>query len=215
MRDSGDTSAIIRKFAATSLFAAIIFLMTFTPVGFINLIVINATIVHVPVIIGSILLGPRIGACLGVMFGAASVIRNTMMPNVLSFAFSPFIAVPGTEKGSIWAVVICFVPRILVGVIPWYADRFLSGLAPGNKKQRVVSLFSAGISGSITNTILVMHLMFFLFRDAFAQARNVPADAVYRLVLSIIATNGIPEALAAGVLASAVCKAVEAYRRRG
>ena len=212
MSGSGGTSVEIREFAVTSLFAAIIFLMTFTPLGFINLGFINATIIHVPVIIGSILLGPRIGACLGGMFGLASVIRATMSPTLLSFAFSPLIPVPGTGHGSAWALVICFVPRVLVGVVPWHIDRLLSR---GGKISRTVPLFLSGVAGSLTNTIIVMHLMFFVFKDAFAQARNISADTVYKSVMTIIATIGVPEALVAGVLASAVCRAVEAYRKRG
>ena len=214
MKEPGKSSIVIREFAATSLFAAIIFLMTFTPFGFINLVVINATIVHVPVIIGSILLGPRAGACLGGIFGLASAIRNTISPTILSFAFSPFVPVPGAERGSLWAILICFVPRVLVGVVPYYALR-LSGAVPLLKKTNAARLFLSGVIGSVTNTILVMHLMFFLFRDAFAQARNVPVEAVYGLVVSIITANGIPEAILAGVLSSAICKAVETYRKRG
>ena len=211
MKESGKSSLTIKEFAATSLFAAVIFLMTFTPFGFINLVVINATIVHVPVIIGSILMGPRAGACLGGMFGLASVIRNTISPTILSFAFSPLVPVPGTERGSPLAVLICFLPRILVGIVPYYVRGFL-GAVPLIKKSNAARLFLSGVAGSATNTILVMHLLFFLFRDAFAQARDVPVDAVYGLVVSIITANGIPEALAAGILASAVCKAVETYR---
>ena len=212
MSGSKETPVAIREFAVTSLFAAIIFLMTFTPLGFINLGFINATIIHVPVIIGSILLGPRIGACLGGMFGLASLIKGTTSPTLLSFAFSPLIPVPGTGHGSAWALVICFVPRVLVGVVPWYAYRLFTR---GGKIPRAVPLFLSGVAGSLTNTILVMHLMFFVFKDAFAQSQNVPVDAVYKSVMAIIAGIGGPEALVAGVLASAVCRAVEAYRRKG
>jgi uncharacterized membrane protein len=199
------TSSKIRKFAATSLFTAIIFLMTFTPIGFINLGFINATIMHVPVIIGSILLGPSAGACLGAMFGLASLIRNTVMPNLLSFTFSPFIPVPGTEHGSLTALAICFIPRVLVGITPWYVSKWLSSLRRKSAQWRIVSLFAAGIAGSMTNTLLVMHLMFFLFRGSYASARGIPVNEAYGLVLSVITMNGIPEALLAGVLASAVC----------
>ena len=211
MKGSGKSSLTIKEFAAVSLFASIIFLMTFTPFGFINLVVINATIVHVPVIIGSILMGPRVGACLGGMFGLASLIRNTILPTLLSFAFSPLVPVPGAERGSLIAILICLLPRVLVGIVPYYARRFLSAV-PFIEKSNVACLFLSGVAGSVTNTILVMHMLFFLFRDAFAQARNVPVDAVYGLVISIITANGIPEAIVAGIFASAVCKAVETYR---
>ena len=75
----------------TGLFMAIIAVMTFIPnVGYINLIVIKATLLHVPVIVGSIVLGPKKGAVLGATFGITSLIKNTLEPSLLSFAFSPF-----------------------------------------------------------------------------------------------------------------------------
>lgn len=90
----------IQEFAVTSLFASIIFLMAFTPIGFIQLGVIKATIIHIPVIIGSIVLGPKIGALLGGIFGLTSLINNTVVPALLSFVFSPLIPVPGLGRGS-------------------------------------------------------------------------------------------------------------------
>ena len=40
----------------TALFAAIIIIMAFTPLGYIPLVVINATIIHIPVIFRSVIL---------------------------------------------------------------------------------------------------------------------------------------------------------------
>ena len=78
----------------TGLFMAIIIIMTTVPnIGYINLIVIKVTMVHVPVIIGSVLLGPKLGALLGATFGMTSLIVNTFNPSLLSFAFSPFYQV--------------------------------------------------------------------------------------------------------------------------
>ena len=211
MGGTGKSSLTVKEFAFVSLFAAIIFLMTFTQLGFIPVGAINATIVHIPVIIGSILMGPRVGACLGAMFGLASMIRNTIIPVPLSFAFSPLIPVPGTDSGSLIAILICFFPRIMVGIVPYYVRKFLN-VVPFVKKSNVARLFFSGVAGSVTNTILVMHLMFFLLKDAYALARDIPADAVYGLIVFIIATNGIVEAILAGIFASTVCKAVETYR---
>ena len=39
----------------TALFAAIIIIMAFTPLGYIPLVVINATIIHIPVILLSLI----------------------------------------------------------------------------------------------------------------------------------------------------------------
>lgn len=193
------------RLVITALFCAIILLLNFTPIGYIQLPLIKATIIHVPVIIGSILLGPKIGAGLGFFFGLTSFYNNTTAPTLLSFAFSPFIPVPGTEQGSLTALLIAFLPRILVGVVPYYFYRLMNRSLKG--KYEVLSLSLSGLIGSMTNTILVMHLIYFLFRDAYGAVRKISVDLVYQAVLAVIFTNGVPEALLAAVLTAAVCRA--------
>ena len=74
-----------------ALFAALIILMAFTPfLGYIPLGFTRATINHMPVILGSVLLGPKKGAVLGFVFGLTSLVNNTMNPTATSFVFSPF-----------------------------------------------------------------------------------------------------------------------------
>jgi len=194
-----------KKLTLTAIFLAIIFLFALTPVGFINLVFIKATIVHVPVIIGSIVLGPKIGALLGAAFGGISIFINTTTPSLLSFAFSPFIPVLGTTHGSPWAVVIALVPRILTGILPFFIYRGVMAFFKQNPKRQAPALFAAGIGGSAVNTLLVMNLIYFLFKDAYAQARGIPiGESVYKAVLTVIFVNGVPEALVAGIAAAAV-----------
>ena len=74
-----------------AIFGAIICIMAFTPfLGYIPLGFTRATIIHVPVIIASLLMGPKKGAALGFVFGLTSFINNTMNPTVTSFVFTPF-----------------------------------------------------------------------------------------------------------------------------
>ena len=55
--------------AQVALFAALILVMAFTPfLGYIPLGFTRATIIHIPVIIGSLMLGPKKGAALGFVF---------------------------------------------------------------------------------------------------------------------------------------------------
>ena len=61
----------------TGLFTAIIIIMAFTPLGYIPLVVINATIIHIPVILGSLFCGPKKGAFLGFVFGFTSCLKAT------------------------------------------------------------------------------------------------------------------------------------------
>ena len=96
-----------RWMVSVALMAAIVIVLANTPLGMIQLPVIKATTVHIPVIIGAILLGPSAGAILGGVFGICSLISNTMAPTLLSFAFSPFMSttgIPGALK-AIWIMV--------------------------------------------------------------------------------------------------------------
>lgn len=192
----------------TALFVAIIVVMTFIPnVGYINLIVIKATLLHVPVIVGSIVLGPKNGAVLGATFGITSLIKNTFEPSLLSFAFSPFYSL-GDVGGNGWSVVIALVPRILVGVIPYFVYKGIEKLLKDFKRRRLIAIPVAAAVGTFTNTLLVMNLIYFCFRDEFATAKNIAVEAVYDVILGIIAANGIPETIVAVVLGTAVSMAL-------
>ncbi len=199
----------IRRMTLTALFGGIIIILNFTPVGYIQLPLIKATIIHVPVIIASILLGPRIGASLGILFGLTSLYNNTFTPSLLSFAFSPAISIPGTDKGSWIALIVAFLPRILVGVVPYFAYKLFNRILKG--KARIISLGLSGILGSMTNTILVMHLIFFLFRDAYGKAYNISIDAIYKTILTVIFVNGIPEAILAAFITAVTCQVLLRY----
>lgn len=202
-RSRGDE---LRDYVLLAMFATIILLLTFTPIGFINLVVIKATIIQVPVIIGSVLLGPKRGAVLGAIFGLASFISNTTVPSLLSFCFSPLIPVPGMGRGSLWAIFICFIPRILVGIVPWYAYKLIRlPILRETKKIRTIELAVTGAIGALTNTALVMGLIYFVFRGAYAQAKAVPVDAVLGLIMGVVGTNGLAEAVASAVIVTAVC----------
>lgn len=205
-----NTSVKTRNLVMTAVIAAIIILMAFVPyVGYINLVVIKATIIHVPVIIGSVLLGPKKGAFLGFIFGATSLVNNTFNPSLLSFAFSPFYS-----GGNLWSLVICFVPRILVGVIPYFVHRGIMKLAKEKKGAQYIALPAAGVAGALVNTLLVMNLIYFCFSRTFAAAKNIAVSAVYDVILGIIAANGIPEAIAAALLTLAVGRALLRFMAR-
>ncbi len=197
------------------LFIAIILVLAFTPLGMIQLPLIKATILHVPVIIGSVLFGPKKGAVLGFLFGLCSFVSNTFTPTALSFAFSPLIPAPGTDSGSWWALVVCFIPRILVGILPWYVFQLLRlPFKKENYQLRTIQLIITGAVGAFINTAFVMGLIFVLFRDAYAALKGVGVDAVLGLIMGVVAANGVPEAIAAAVLTGAVCLPMQKLMKR-
>ena len=132
----------------TALFTAIIIIMAFTPLGYIPLVVINATIIHIPVILGALFLGPKKGAFLGFVFGLTSFINNTFKAVTPSaFVFSPILAANVVGVSGIFkSLYICFVPRILVGVIPYYAYLLVRMLLRnGQKVWRIVVNLAASL----------------------------------------------------------------------
>lgn len=203
-----------RDFVLLALFTAIVFVLGLTPLGMVPLGLIKATTLHIPVIIGCLLLGPRYGAVLGAMFGLVSFLSNTMSPAVLSFAFTPLVPVPGTPNGSPLSLIICFVPRILVGVVPWFVYRGLQKLMKESSRGEVLSMAIAGAVGAVLNTALVMSLIYFLFRDAYASLKGVPVEAVAGLVLGVVGTNGVAETALAAVLTPAIGKILLSLKRR-
>ncbi|MGY3778978.1 ECF transporter S component [Isobaculum melis] len=192
-----------KEFTLTAMFLALMILLAVTPLGFIPLGPINATTMHIPVIIASIVLGPKIGAGLGSIFGLISLIRATTMPTVLSFVFSPFIPVIGTSQGSLKSLLIVFIPRILIGVVPYFV--FIGLKKVMKNRRQSISLFIAGLAGSLVNTILVMNMIYFLFSASYADVIGKSGSAVYGAIIAVIATSGIPEAVIAGLATAGVC----------
>jgi hypothetical protein len=189
--------------------AAIIIVLANTPLGMIQLPIIKATTVHIPVIIGAILLGPSAGAMLGAVFGLCSLISNTMAPTLLSFAFSPFMSttgIPGALK-AIWISVGC---RVLIGVVAGWLWNFLQKMHVNNW----IALPVVGFVGSMVNTISVMGSIYLLFAQQYAEAKEVGITAVWGLIMGTVTASGIPEAVAAAVLVTALGRAlVQAFRK--
>ncbi len=190
-----------RWMVSVALMAAIVIVLANTPLGMIQLPIIKATTVHIPVIIGAVLLGPSAGAILGAVFGICSLISNTMAPTLLSFAFSPFMStsgIPGALK-AIWISVGC---RILIGV----AAGWLWILFTRLKVNQIIALPIVGFAGSMVNTITVMGSIYLLFAQQYAEAKEVAVTAVWGLVMGTVTASGIPEAIAAAILVLALGK---------
>lgn len=198
-----------RWMVSVALMAAIVIVLANTPLGMIQLPIIKATTVHIPVIIGAVLLGPSAGAILGFVFGMCSMISNTMAPTLLSFAFSPFMSttgIPGVMK-AIWISVGC---RILIGVAAGWLWILLSKL----KVNQVIALPIVGFVGSMVNTITVMGSIYLLFAQQYAEAKDVAVTAVWGLVMGTVTASGIPEAIAAAVLVLALGKVlIQVFRK--
>ena len=198
-----------RWMVSVALMAAIVIVLANTPLGMIQLPIIKATTVHIPVILGAILLGPGAGAILGAVFGICSLVSNTMAPTLLSFAFSPFLSttgIPGALK-AIWISVGC---RILIGVVAGWLWVLFTKI----KLNQFISLPIVGFVGSMVNTVTVMGSIYFLFAQQYAEAKEVALTAVFGLVMGTVTASGIPEAIAAAILVLALGKVLVVVFRK-
>lgn len=198
-----------RWMVSVALMAAIVIVLANTPLGMIQLPIIKATTVHIPVILGAILLGPGAGAILGAVFGICSLVSNTMAPTLLSFAFSPFLSttgIPGALK-AIWISVGC---RILIGVVAGWLWVLFTKI----KLNQFIALPIVGFVGSMVNTVTVMGSIYFLFAQQYAEAKEVALTAVFGLVMGTVTASGLPEAIAAAILVLALGKVLVVVFRK-
>ena len=198
-----------RYMATLAMLCGVLIMMGMTGIGFIPLPVIKATTMHIPVILGAILLGPGAGAVLGAVFGLCSVWANTTSPGLLSFAFSPFLSTEGLVgvAKSLWIALGC---RVLFGT----AAGWLWKLAKKCKLTDFLALPVVSAVATVLHTVLVMGSIYLLMAQQYAAAKNVAVTAVFGLVMGTITASGIPEAIAAAVLVTVLGKALLALRKK-
>ncbi|MFC4653252.1 ECF transporter S component [Lactococcus nasutitermitis] len=158
---------------------------------------IKPTLLHIPVIVASIVLGWRKGAFLGFMMGLISFINATIVTSPSSFMFSPLQPIPGTNHGSLAALIIAFIPRILIGIFPYFVYKLM-------KNRTGIGL--AAFVGTATNTILVLGSIFIFFGATLKWTFGY-------LIESIIATNSLVEVLLAVILVSAIVPSLQKSRK--
>ena len=100
-----------RKLTMVGILSAISIFLGLTPLGFIPLGGLNITIMHIPVIVGSLMEGPLVGMSIGLIFGIFSMVNAVLRPSPLSFVFlNPLISV---------------LPRVLIGITSYYSYKFI------------------------------------------------------------------------------------------
>lgn len=108
----------IRRMTTIGILGAISIVLGLTPLGFIPVGPTNATIMHIPVIIGAIIEGPVVGGLVGLIFGLFSIFQAITRPTPVSYVFlNPLVSV---------------LPRVLIGIVSYYVYNTLKNL--GNKK---------------------------------------------------------------------------------
>ncbi|MCL2631822.1 MAG: ECF transporter S component [Coriobacteriia bacterium] len=197
MKDRNRTLVLVQFSALLAVEA----LFCFTPLGSLPALgPIVATLGMIPVVITSLLLGTKAGTLMGAFAGLFSFIVWTFFPPspIVAFIFTPFYSF-GELTGNFGSLLICFVPRILVGTVAGASYQALKRAMP---ERSIVCYSISAALGSLTNTFGVMGGIWLFFGD---QYSTLFGSAMLFVVGFTVLTSGIPEAIVSAIAASAVC----------
>lgn len=153
-----------RRIVIAGVLGAIAIVLGVTRLGFIPVPNIsgNATILHIPAILGAVLEGPVVGVVAGGIFGFFSWTQ----------ADSPLFANPLIAIG----------PRLLIGLLAWFAYR---SLLPVNK---ILAAAMAGAVGTLTNTVGVLGLGVAFGLVPLAVIPTIIPQAVLEVLIAMVLT---------------------------
>ena len=184
----------------SAMFIAMIILQSFVPfLGNLPLVVLDITIIHITVIVGGIVLGPRAGFLFGFTWGVCSLILAYTSANILSFMIftNPLISI---------------LPRLLMGGLVALFYHKTTKLIASDRLRMAVS----GFLGSIMNTVFVLSSIYLLMGNQYAELKGKTVAELPLFLMSVVMTNGVPEALAATVVTPIIASIlVKIYKKRG
>ena len=180
-----NTKQKLVKRVIIALFAAIIIIQNFIPfLGYIPLGPLNLTIIHITVIVIALSMGPLYGGIVGGIWGVITWIRAFVWPT------SPLSTIVFVNP------LIAILPRILIGIV---AGGSFSWLKKRLAKQSSAMVLAA-ILGSLTNTLLVLGQIYLFYRGKSQAMYALNVNELLPYLLGVIATNGLPEAILAGLV---------------
>jgi len=157
----------VRRIVITGILAAIAILLGVTRIGFIPVPNIsgNATIMHVPAIIGGVMEGPLVGLLVGGIFGLFSFLQASI----------PLFKDP----------LVSILPRLFIGVTAYYSYAALRG------RSEYVALVVAAVIGTLTNTVGVLGIA--ILRGYLTLEATIPIlpQVVAELVIAAVITVAV------------------------
>ena len=171
------------------LFAAVLLLMAYTPLGYLNIGPLAITFNVIPVALAAITLGPVGGAAMGAVFGLTSFLQcigvgGTSAMGAMLFGINPVLA-----------FIQRFIPRLLDGFLLGYVFRY---------SRKAVGDRIAGFCSAFFNTAFFMSLLVLLFGNtSYVQGLMGGKNAIL-FICSFVGVNAVFEMCASTFLTGAV-----------
>lgn len=184
-----------RNMVTMAMLSAILLIMSFTPLGYLNIGPLAISFNMIPVAIAAIALGPLGGAILGGVFGITSFLQcmgigGTSAMGAILFDVSPFLAF--LQR---------FVPRVLAGLLSGFIYR-------GVKKviNSTVSGFVTGFCAALLNTILFMLALVLLFGELEYVQGLMGGKNILVFICTFVGVNAVVEIIVATAVVGIVGK---------
>ena len=177
-----------------AILTALIVLMAFTPIGYLQLGVVKMTFIMVPVAVGAITLGEKSGAFLGLVFGITSFMQ--------CFGLDAF----GTTLlgiNPVYTFIMCLVPRVLMGYLCGAVYKLIA------RKKKKFALVFASFLAPVLNTTFFMSLLLLFFgeSDYIMGIRN--GAELLPFLVAFVGLNGVMEIVTTTIIAPPVASAVK------
>ena len=190
-------NANVRRMVVLGLLTAIMLVMSWTPLGYLNIGPLAITLNVIPLAVAAITLGPMGGTVTGAVFGLTSFLQcigvgGVSLMGEMLFSINPLLAF--TQR---------FVPRVLDGLI--------IGVAFGIIKNRVgvrKACYVTGFLAAFLNTALFMTALVLLFGNTEYVQNLVAGRNVILFICTFVGINAIFEMLACTVISGAVGSAL-------
>lgn len=187
--------------AVTSLLAAIIVVMTFTPVGYLNIGIVEITFLTIPVAVGATICGSACGAFLGGVFGLTSYLQCFGIGRPSPFGAALVAINP-------WATaILCFIPRILAGLIAGFIFKAFKG------KHKNISFAVTALSTGVLNTVFFVFGLIVLFGTSKLSTLGL-GDNIVKIIATLVTVNAVIEWAVCLVVGLAISKALDAVMKR-
>ncbi len=174
-----------RKMVTLAMLGAILLIMSFTPLGYLNIGPLAISLNMIPVGIAAVTLGPTGGAIMGALFGFTSFLQcigigGTSAMGVILFEISPVLV-----------FIQRFVPRLLAGLLSGWIYLGIKKLS-----NSTVACFVTGFSAALLNTVLFMLALVLLFGNTEYIRDLMDGRNVILFICAFVGVNAVVEMLA-------------------
>lgn len=190
-----------------AMLVAVEIVMSLTPLGFLNLGFLSASLLTIPVAIGAILLGTGASTLLGLVFGVISFIKGFSSTSLMTAAMYS-ASIPGS-------FVVAVIGRVLMGLCTGLVVHLARRLRPG--KKGIADNLAGSLAAPLLNTAFFMGLlMLFFYQTEYIQGliETTGVRNPFLLIGVMVGTQALIEAVTCCVISTAVSKALQTALHR-